>query len=81
MRVTQKDLQKIVDQLNEREGLTEGWNVVGCYTLDYAYGGVKLAKIVTTSGGQRDVSTGGYVPKKELLPFLQGMVVATRNDK
>lgn len=76
-RVTQKDLEQQVAELNESKGFAAKEcaksYVVGSYQLQYAYGGVKLVQIASTGGGQRDISTGGYGTKKELYIFLRGM--------
>ena len=64
---TMKQLENIVARLNKMNGFEAvGYNTVGAYILDSAYGGWKLAKIVNTSGGQIDVSTGGFISKREL---------------
>ena len=76
-RVTQKDLEILVNKLNEAKGFNAKEcatkYVPGSYQLDYAYGGVKLVKIESTGGGQNSVSPGGYGTKKELYIFLRGM--------
>lgn len=73
-RVTQKDLELLVAELNEAKGITDAKrNTVGAYVLDYAYGGVKLAQVTSEGGGQRNISPGGYGTKKELYIFLRGM--------
>jgi hypothetical protein len=73
-RITQKDLESMVNDLNEANGITDAkWNTVGAYQLDYAYGGVKLVKIMSSGGGQTNVSPGGYGTKRELYIFLRGM--------
>ena len=59
-RITNRDLQNLVDDLNR---VTKKRNA---YLLDYAYGGVKLAKTVPPSTGQTNISSGGYGTKKEL---------------
>lgn len=76
-RVTQKDLEILVSDLNDGLGFNavncKTQYIVGCYQLDYAYGGVKLVKIQSTGGGQTTVSNSGYGTKKELYNFLRGM--------
>lgn len=79
-RITRKDLESLVNELNEAKGFdpkSVQYNTVGAYQLDYAYGGVKLVKIASPSGGQTNVSTGGYGTKKELYIFLRGMTAST----
>jgi hypothetical protein len=75
-RITQKDLELLVNELNEAQGFVPEnvqYNTVGAYKLDYAYGGVKLVKIVSAGGGQTNVSSGGYGTKRELYTFLRGL--------
>ena len=59
-RITDRDLQNLVDRLNNATKKRNN------YLLDHAYGGVKLAKTVPPSTGQTDISRGGYGTKKEL---------------
>jgi hypothetical protein len=47
---------------------------VGAFVLDGAYGGWKLARICSDGGGQSDVSSGGFVTKRELYDQLHGMI-------
>tara|TARA_R110002020_G_scaffold243716_2_gene457245 strand:- start:590 stop:895 length:306 start_codon:yes stop_codon:yes gene_type:complete len=77
-RITQKDLENILDRINsiagtDHEGTSKGWikNLedgtfkanVGAYVLDYAYGGVRLSQITSKGGGERDITGRGT--KKE----------------
>lgn len=81
MRVTKKDLESLVNELNKAKGFDPAdvkYNTVGAYQLDWAYGGVKLVKITNSGGGQTNISTGGYGTKKELYLFLRGM--STQQD-
>lgn len=73
-RVTQKDLEILVSEINEAKGfINPKWNTVGSYQLNYAYGGVQLHKITSEGGGCTTVSPNGYGTKKELYIFLRGM--------
>ena len=87
-RITQKDLENILDRINlaagtDHEGTSKGWIKkedgtfkanVGAYVLDWAYGGVRLSQITNESGGERDITGRGT--KKEtyynMLSFLYG---------
>ena len=51
MTTTKQQLQRNGDYLNELTG--------GRYTLDYAYGGVRLVRCVGNSGAQADVGPRG----------------------
>lgn len=69
----------MLDRINDKagfEGVPVQYNTVGAYALDYAYGGVKLVKIVSEGGGQTNI-TCGYDTKKEcyyqMRAFLAGM--------
>lgn len=75
-RITDKDLNRMLTYLNENVGIYDAaWNRVGCYQLEYAYGGVKLVQVINEHGAQRDVSRHGFGTKKELYIFMQGMAV------
>jgi hypothetical protein len=75
-RVTEKDLQNIVDRINrmtispmapyvkDTEGKFKAQ--IGNYHLDHAYGGVSLRRMCNTSGGESDVLMIGHAPKREL---------------
>lgn len=81
-RVTEKDLQAIVDRINRMMGTpmapyakADALNgkggarmvaQIGNYHLDHAYGGVQLCQMVNDGGGVRDVLYSGHVPKREL---------------
>lgn len=81
-RVTEKDLQAVVDRINrmmhtpltpyvKRDCANGKGGVhlvaqIGNYHLDHAYGGVQLVQMVNDGGGVRDVLYSGHVPKREL---------------
>lgn len=79
-RVTEKQLQAIVDRINRMMGTPMATYTkdaegryranVGNYHLDFAYGGVKLAQIASDGGGTHDVLRIGYVTKRELESAL-----------
>lgn len=67
-RTTVNTLRALVNSLNDYVGMPRNpWQTVnganrsieGCYVLDSAYGGYRLAQIVGDSGGERDI-TGRY---------------------
>lgn len=64
-RITIKTLRILVDNLNDYVGMPrQSWtrvdgvyrSIPGCYILDCAYGGYRLAQIVGESGGERDIT-------------------------
>jgi hypothetical protein len=89
-RVTMAQLKLMVARINQQqntpatpwkwEGAKSVANI-GCYYLDGAYGGWKLARIVSEGGAATDV-TYGFVPKRELLGamsyFFNGLVSGSR---
>jgi hypothetical protein len=91
-RITQKDLEYLVLELNRSTGKpiepytkqSDGSfkSNTGCYILDYAYGGVALNKLVTDGGGVMRISKDGYGTKRQLHDFivaiLTGMTISGR---
>jgi hypothetical protein len=84
-RITQKDLEILRDRINKAtnsplepyskdEPTGRLWSNVDHYHLDYAYGGVKLARMVNQSGGITVISTGGYGTKRELYNWMQAFL-------
>ena len=84
-RIKQKDLEILVERINKatnsplkayrRDNPTGKYTGnVGHYSLDYAYGGVKLVRMVNQSGGIRVISTGGFGTKRELYHWLQAFL-------
>lgn len=79
-RVTEKELQAIVDRINTTCGLPltpyakkddgQYTPCAGVYHLDYAYGGVALYKMADKGTGVLDVLRVGHVPKRELCGLL-----------
>ena len=83
-RINNKDLDRVLTRINEATGQpTEAWTEqdgkwranVGSYVLDYCYGGVRLSKLTSEGGGERDITVRGT--KKEcyyqMLAFLAGV--------
>ena len=67
MRVTQKDLDAVLNLVNGARKYPE----VGYFYLMGAYGGLKFVQIVNESGGVRDVLPRiGYVGKRQMLDAL-----------
>ena len=75
-RITQKDLQNIVDRINLTACMplkpwTDNKANIGNYHLDWAYGGVKLVRHVNEGGGIKVITMGGYGTKRELYYQMQ----------
>ena len=88
-RVTDKDLQAIVNRLNRMLNqpvqpytkTDSGFKVnIGNFHLSHAYGGVCLHRMVNDGGGVTDVLYCGHVPKRELqtamFAFIKGLEIA-----
>ena len=81
-RITQKDLEYQIDRINEvtsspMASYTKNGKLksnVGNYHLDYAYGGVKLSRMVNENGGIVNISRNGYGTKKELYNWMQAFL-------
>lgn len=82
-RIRQKDLEYLVDCINEAtnspatsytkaNGKITG--NIGNYHLDYAYGGVKLVRMSNKGGGINAVSFGGFGTKRELYNWMQAFL-------
>ena len=80
-RVTQKDLEILVDRINVVTGSPREYSTkdesgkyfhsnIGHYHLSYAYGGVKLERLCNESGGVSTVSHDGYGTKRQLYSFM-----------
>ena len=93
-RITQKQLEYLVERINEatnsptttytKTEKTPYKANIGHYHLDYAYGGVKLVRMVNEGGGITDISRCGYGTKRELYEwmraFLGGMSERTAKE-
>lgn len=76
-RITQKHLEVLLKRINAKAGFDNPkYSEVGSYTLDWAYGGVKLERFVSTGGGVTSI-TRGFSSKREchelMHSFLMGM--------
>ena len=91
-RIKQKDLEMLVDRINEatdspmasyrrtNDGTPFPSNIDN-YHLDYAYGGVKLSRMVSTGGAIRNISTGGYGTKRELYEWMTAFLAGLSTSK
>ena len=74
-RITEADLQRIVDRINTMTGaplvlfINGKWQV-GNYHLAGAYGGKRLERVAKSNGAIHDVLNIGYVSKRELQSAL-----------
>ena len=83
-RITDKQLQALVDRLNEitgspKESWTRGANKklranIGNYYISGAYGGVCLHRMMNDGGGVTTPLTYGHVPKRELFNQLRAYI-------
>ena len=90
MTVTKKDLQNVLDRINEAtDQKSEAWTKdstgryranVGTYVLDWCYGGVRLSQLCTEGGGERDITTRGTKREtyERMHAFLTGLEVGAR---
>ena len=83
MRITIKQLEMLVDRINDARGTPAApyTNVDGKlkanvdnFHIDQAYGGCSLVQMVNENGGVRTISPNGFGTKRELYTFLQGML-------
>ena len=73
--ITIKNLEGVVKRLNGLVGIDKpNYRTIGEYVLDGAYGGWKLARLVSEGGGQEDISSGGFVSKRELWNQVQAII-------
>jgi len=82
-RVTDKHLESLVDSINAitnspstpytRENDRSHANI-GNYHLSWAYGGVKLHRMVNEGGGIREALSTGYTTKRDLYDQLQAFI-------
>ena len=79
MRITERDLNILVNKLNSLVGINEDvkYNTVGAFEISHAYGGVSLHRILCKHGSVEDVFRCGHIPKKDLYyrinAFLNGI--------
>lgn len=77
-RVTEKQIQTLIDRLNDctgndREPYGSNGPNAGTYYLSMAYGGYRLDQIAK-GGGSNVISSDGYGTKRQLQTFLYGML-------
>lgn len=86
-RITQIDLEKLVASINRatdsprtpyhKDDAGQYFANIGNYSLDYAYGGVRLVRIVNQEGGISPVFDSAFGTKRELYAkmsaFLAGL--------
>ncbi len=83
-RITDKDLQAVVDRINRTTSSpltsytkgTDGHLKAngGNYHISGAYGGVCLHRMVNDGGGVTDVFQCGHIPKRELYTMMQSFL-------
>ena len=74
-RITDKDLQSVVDRINHVTDspalpYINGKAQIGCHHLSHAYGGVCLHRIHNEGGGVSSVLCGHHIPKRELYGLM-----------
>lgn len=78
-RITQKDIEMVVERLNVMRGqapepfVNGMWNV-GTYYISGAYGGWKLVRVANESGAESDPIGSGYVPRRQLYDLIQSYI-------
>ena len=90
MTYTTKDLEKLVERLNNLTGnpatpYTKDENEkfkanIGNYHLDGAYGGYALHQMCSVGGGVNEIF-GGHMPKRELFGKIQAMLIGIETTK
>ena len=78
-RITEKQLQAVVDRLNRITGspaapYIDGKAQIGCYHLSHAYGGVCLHRTHNEGGGVSSPLSTGHIPKRELMGLLHAFI-------
>ena len=78
-RITEKQLQAVVDHLNRLTGSPVAPYIgreaqVGCYHLSHAYNGVCLHRIYNEGGGVTSPLSTGHITKRELLGLLHAYI-------
>lgn len=74
--IKEAHLIRLIARLNKKAGMRGGVCEVGAYLLDFACGGYQLVQIVNEGGGQRIVSKGGRLTKRQLYNQLELLVEA-----
>lgn len=84
-RITTKDIEAVCSRINrtvngedrspwERNESGELRAVIGTYTLDGAYGGYALYRIMNEGGGVNDVLQCGHLPKREIYNMMRSFL-------
>jgi 2,4-dienoyl-CoA reductase-like NADH-dependent reductase (Old Yellow Enzyme family) len=83
-RITDKDLQAVVDRINRitnspmtpyvKDASGKHKAQIGNYHLSHAYGGVALHRMHNEAGGVTTPINSGHVPKRELYNLMQAYI-------
>jgi len=78
-RVTEKQLEAIVDRINRITGsppapYIDGKAQIGNYHLSHAYGGVCLHRMYNAGGGVTSPLSTGHIPKRELAGLMYAFI-------
>ncbi len=78
-RVTEKQLEAIVDRINRITGspsapYIDGKAQVGNYHISHAYGGVALHRMYNEGGGVTSPLSTGHIPKRELAALMYAFI-------
>lgn len=78
-RITESQLQAVVDRLNRITGsplapYVNGKAQIGNYHLSHAYGGVCLHRMHNEGGGVSSPLSTGHITKRELLGLMQAYI-------
>lgn len=92
-RTTMADVAQAVRRLNIASGFTPEeadaplWSkdasgkhraMVGRYSVQGAYGGLKLVRVINYGGGERDPLRSGYVSKREIVALINAYTEGIR---
>jgi len=78
-RITEKDLQAIVNRINRitnspAEPYINGKAQIGNYHISHAYGGVALHRMHNENGGVSSPLSTGHIPKRELAALMYAFI-------
>lgn len=78
-RITEKQLQAVVDRLNRitnspEKPYIDGKAQIGNYHLSHAYGGVCLHRMHNEGGGVSSPLSTGHITKRELLNLMHAYI-------
>ena len=85
-RITEKQLQAIVDRINtitinSAQPYIDGKAQIGNYHLSHAYGGVCLHRMHNEGGGVSDTFQCGHVTKRELADRLYAFIAGINSTR